>query len=346
MINQSSPVSKMWNQTVYAKFAGQVDPFKDRQFFRPLDRAYTGDNTFWETPSPEPPLSSEFWETVKNHLDDDRVKKAAICLAREISIYEPDPKRLIFPAILRAGTPVADWLVRLLPGSVAVSVSLFAGLGIDKTALSRIKSEYPNRKIVFVDGWTGRGGVAREIKKTGLGPLAVLIDPWNWADFSGIREDIFCPSACFTGVATQGFSRTFFTGENELFAAYSFSEKYWRKDVVKAWQATCPKPEAAVKPETKTDTQCKDHFDTIAQKPKESFYKQTELRIHANEVCRALINADPEELYFFHDKDFVSRNFKLLLLLAEQRMVKVNYGDLRLAELKTFVACSLRIKKN
>ena len=80
-------------------------------------------------------------------------------------------------AILRAGVPIADWLSQLLPGSVSVSISLFAGLGIDQMALQTLQSAYRERKIVFVDGWTGRSGVARELAKLQLAPLAVLIDP-------------------------------------------------------------------------------------------------------------------------------------------------------------------------
>lgn len=316
----------LWNQKVYAHFHEEIDPFEDRKYFRPLDRAYTGDNTFWTVPSPEPRLSDDFWKEVAAHLGDERIQETARRLAGAVARWEPDGDRLVFAAILRAGVPVADWLCRLFPGARAVSLSLFVGLGIDGVALKSLRRRYPDRKIVFVDGWTGRGGVARAIADLGEGPLAVLIDPWGWADFSGAREDIFCPTACFTGVATLGFSRTFFMDDTRLFGAYRFPARYCRKDLVTAWQDLCPTTGQADAEKVSTPLR---------------FFRKTPLRIHANEVCRALINAAPERLFFLDTAERVKRCYPLLLELAERRRVPVQCGVGRLAELRTRVACTL-----
>ncbi len=315
-----------WNQPVYAKFMDKVDPFGELWRFRPLDKAYNGDNTFWSVPSPEPDVDNNFWKSVISSLDNESVKQSAAALAHDVSRWEPDGKKLVFAAILRAGVPIADWLCRLIPGSVSVAISLFVGLGLDQVALEKLKRKYPDRKIVFVDGWTGRGGVAREISRIGAGPLAVLIDPWGWADFSGFREDIFCPTACFTGVATLGFSRTFYIDSKSLFGTYLFPEKYYRRDLVEAWQAQCP------------SIQARSNGGGTTRR----FFKETDLRIHSNEVCRALINAAPDTLFFFHDPAFASEHYNLLLALASRRNVKVEYNAKGLERLKTRVACSLR----
>jgi len=316
----------LWNQEVYAQFRKEIDPFKEHHYFRPLNKAYNGDNTFWKIPSPEPALDNEFWNMVASYSDNEPVKRAAISLASAISKWEPDGDNLVFAAILRAGVPVADWLCRMIPGSVAVSLSLFVGLGIDKAALNQVRENYPSRKIVFVDGWTGRGGVARELAKLGIAPLAVLIDPWGWADFSGCQSDIFCPSACFTGAATLGFSRTFYVNSDSLFAAYRFPREYCQDALVKKWQMLCP---SSVFPdETPNKKRC--------------FFKQTDLRIHSNEVCRALINADPDTIYFLHDPVYVKNNYPLLLALAELRRVKVVFNKSDLETYQTCVACSFK----
>lgn len=316
----------LWNQPVYAQFRKEIDPFRDHKYFRPLNKAYNGDNTFWSVPSPEPPLDNDFWELVSSRLDDERIREAAVCLANTISQWEPDGTRLIFAAILRAGVPVADWLCRLMPGATAVSLSLFVGLGMDKAALKLLSEEYPNRKLVFVDGWTGRGGVAREISQIGAGPLAVLIDPWGWADFSGCQDDLFCPSACFTGVATLGFSRTFYVDSKSLFAAYLFPQEYCQDELVKTWQMNSP--QGLNSHETGETKKC--------------FYKQTDLRLHSNEVCRALINAAPDTVFFLNDPVYVKEHYPLLLALAEIRKVKVVYGAGVLGDYKTRVACSFK----
>ncbi len=318
----------LWEQAVYARFLQKIDPFRDRDFFRPLTRAYTGDNTFWSTPSPEPDLPAEFWALVKKHLDDATVQTAARRLAAAIARWEPDPSRIVFAAILRAGVPVADWLCRLLPGAQAVALSLFVGLGIDQVALRRIQQDFPERNIIFVDGWTGRGGVSRTVAALNAGPLAVLNDPWGWADFSGCDEDIFCPTACFTGAATLGFSRTFFIDEDTLFGTYRFPRQHCRPDLVTAWQRLCPPAPSA----------------PVPGRLPERFHRETDLRLHSNEVCRALINAAPETLYFRDDMACVRKDFPLLLALAERRKVKILTGVKELAEYRTRAACSLHIE--
>lgn len=314
-----------WDQKFYITLLEEVDPFNELHRFRPLSRAYTGNNTFWETPSPEPDLDEVFWKRIADYVDVFPIQEAAQNLAASICRYQPDNSKLLFVSVLRAGVPVADWLTRMLPGSRAASLSLFVGLGIDRAALAQIKTDNPDRDIVFVDGWTGRGGVAREIARLNSGPFAVLIDPWGWADFSGAQEDIFCYSACFTGLATLGFSRTFFIDEQSCFSAYRFPRMHFQRDVVEVWQNSCPK-----------------QHSTYFQPEKVEFFKETILRIHSNEVCRALINAAPDYLLFRDSRGYVRERFELLLALAERRKVSVKYDQLFLREYQTRVACTLK----
>ncbi len=320
------PPVDLWGQEVYVQFHEEIDPFRDLKFFRPLERAYTGDNAFWAMPSPEPCFPDAFWETVGAHLDDERIREAAVSLAEAVARWESAGDRLIFAAILRAGVPIADWLCRLFPGAKAAAVSLFVGLGIDGVALASLRRRHPERKIVFVDGWTGRGGVARAIADLGAGPLAVLVDPWGWADFSGTQADIFCPTACFTGVASLGFSRTFFVDDTRLFGAYRFPERHCRRDLVAGWQKCCPPVGRG---------------GAGNSLPHRRFFQETPLRIHANEVCRALINAAPEKIFFLDAAGEVRRSFPLLIELAERRAVQVEYNVRRLSTLGTRVACTL-----
>ncbi len=313
----------LWNQPVYAKFLPEVDPYGDLHLFRPLNRAYDGNNTFWQLPSPEPKLNCDFWRLVKAELNNAAIRQAASRLAGAISTWESNNNKLLFVAILRAGVPIADWLSQLLPGSVSVSISLFAGLGIDQMALQSLQSAYPERKIVFVDGWTGRGGVARELAKLQLAPLAVLIDPWGWADFSGSSEDLFCPTACFTGVATLGFSRTFYIDDRSCFAAYLFPTQYLRPELVQAWRNVCPNK----------------LLNPVIPRPR--FFVSTDLRVHSNEVCRALINANPDTIYFAKSLEYVREHYSLLLTLAQLRQIKIVFDFSSLKDYQTQVACSL-----
>ncbi len=322
--------NNFWRQHIYVNLLEEVHPFNEMDRFRKLEQAYTGENTFWSIPSPEPDLDDAFWQDVSAQLDNEKIRAAAQSMAAAIIQWEENPERLIFVAVLRAGVPIANWLCQMLPGSVTAAISLFVGIGIDRQALSQLQADFPERKIVFVDGWTGRGGVARELARLNAGPLAVLNDPWGWADFSGIQEDIFCPSACFTGLTTLGFSRTFVVDEQHFFAAYRFPKAYARKELVDAWCAAGPA-------EPSTPCPCTGKI--------RKFYEETELRIHSNEVCRALINASPDTLFFTDDAQYAQDHFPLLLLLAEQRGVPVEYNQTFLEKYRTHAACSLRTEK-
>jgi len=341
-----------WNQRFYLKLEEKVHPFNEPHRFRPLSRAYNGNSTFWATPSPEPDLNDAFWQNVESSCKEHYgIYNAAQNLAASILQWQPDPEKIIFVSILRAGVPVTEWLCTMLPGSVGAALSLFVGIGIDQVALAAIERDFPDRHIIFVDGWTGRGGVAREIAKLNRGPLAVLIDPWGWADFSGAREDLFCPSASFTGLATLGFSRTFFVDSDRLFSAYRFSEEFAKPEIVKQWQLSSPEyppyyVTQSYSTQSKTDnTQFRTEHTQFKTESTQSqikrFYADTSLRVHSNEVCRALINAAPDTLFFADDKLSVQEQFPLLLELADQRGVEAEFNVGHLKKLKTRVACSL-----
>lgn len=314
-----------WNQLLCARLREEVHPFNEPERFRRLDQAYDGRNTFWSVPSPEPDLSDSFRESLKRRVEQaDHVAVVAQRLAAAILEKHPDPNRLAFAAILRAGVPVADWLQKLLPGSVAAAISLFVGIGVDRVGLTEFQHRHPERTLIFVDGWTGKGGVADELKRLELGPLAVLIDPWGCADFTGIETDLFCPSACFTGPATLGFSRTFFTDEAEPFSAYRFPESFLRRELIESWKTRGPSA------------------PTTAPVRAGRFSATTNLRVHSNEVCRALINAAPKELRFAESAAAAMNEFSLLLELAEARRVPVVFNRSELADLRTRVACEMQ----
>ncbi|MBF0112207.1 MAG: hypothetical protein HQK74_05680 [Desulfamplus sp.] len=324
-----------WNQRFYLRLEAEVHPFDTPHLFRPLNKAYNGNTTFWSTPSPEPNLTDDFWQDVQSSVNP-KIFNAAKNLAESVLNWQPNPKKLLFISILRAGVPITEWLCQMIPEAQGVTLSLFVGIGIDRVALDAIKRDFPDRTPIFVDGWTGKGGVAREIKKLKIAPLAVLIDPWGWADFAGVQEDIFCPSACFTGVATLGFSRTFFVDKNSIFSAYQFSKEFLQLKVVDSWKMALFK-------HCQLNQQNSSILPNFTTK---KFYVETDLRVHSNEVCRALINAAPESLLFADNRAESQKEFGLILKLGEQRGVEAKFNVQNLEELKTKVACKLSTQKS
>lgn len=318
----------LWRMPVYARLEEEVDPYAQLDRFRQRSVGYTGDLSFWKTPSPEPKLPADLITKLSEPLAADApIRTAASLLAGKLRC-QFDPETILLVAILRAGVPVADWLQRMLPGSVAVATSLFVGLGIDQAAFQAIRADYPTRQIVFVDGWTGKGGVAKQLRQLDEGPLAVLSDPWGQAEFCGTRGDVFSPSACFTGPTTLGFSRTFYRSEDEPFAAYRFPQMLLQPSFIDAWQSATPK---AVEPSES------DLFDTERVEP------ETPLRLHSNEVCRALINSNPETLLFAGSPHEARRKFEFLLKLAESQNVPQQFEMSSLRALSAEVACTLRL---
>ena len=128
-------------------------------------------------------------------------------------------------SLARAGTPVGILLKRYIKEFYQTDVphytiSIIRGKGIDKNALQYILNRHDPDSIVFVDGWTGKGAIKRELsaaleayyEETGVwvpDTLAVLSDPAGVAEISGSKEDIFLANACLNCTVSGLLSRTF-----------------------------------------------------------------------------------------------------------------------------------------
>lgn len=135
----------------------------------------------------------------------------------------------VLVSLARAGTPVGILLKRYIQFAYEVNVShytisILRGRGIDEVALDYIKQQHPDKKIQFVDGWTGKGAISKELIKackqynirTGshLSPdLAVLADPGHCAAIFGTRQDLVIPSACLNSTISGLVSRTLLNEE-------------------------------------------------------------------------------------------------------------------------------------
>lgn len=322
----------LWNQQIYAECAREVDPYVHSDRFRRRDCGFDGNRTFWAIPSPEPKLAN----TLVKRLEEPLQRKHPICVAAThlaATIADRfEPSSLLFVGILRAGVPLVDWLTQMLPGSVGVATSLFVGHGIDRVSFENIQADHPSRQIIFVDGWTGKGGVANEISRLDSGHLAVLSDPWGHATFRGTHRDILSPTACYTGPMTLGFSRTFTRSDKQCFAAYRFPIDLLQPTVTQAWIRSCP-IDMQVNPVGKRSN----HLPRNAKK----WTSLTPLRVHSNEVCRALINSNPTEIFFACSKAEAQYRYDLLLELADNQSIPQKFSVRHLSTIRAEVACSL-----
>ena len=150
----------------------------------------------------------------------------------------------VLVSLARAGTPVGILMKRWawevhgleLPH---YAISIVRGLGIDQTALGYLAAHHRPDQIMFVDGWTGKGAIARELQAAvGLfqktdgqafrPDLAVLADPGHCVRIFGTREDYLVPSACLNSTVSGLVSRTVFNkaliGPGDFHGAKFYSE--------------------------------------------------------------------------------------------------------------------------
>ncbi|MFF7810848.1 phosphoribosyltransferase [Streptomyces sp. NPDC007945] len=150
--------------------------------------------------------------------------------------------RPVLVSLARAGTPVGVLMRRWalhrhrldLPH---YAVSIVRGRGIDANALRWLAAHHDPADVVFVDGWTGKGAITRELAAAlreseefaGFDPeIAVLADPGSCVRTYGTREDFLIPSACLNSTVSGLISRTVL--RSDLVGAHDFhGAKFYRE---------------------------------------------------------------------------------------------------------------------
>ncbi|GAA3122243.1 phosphoribosyltransferase [Streptomyces rameus] len=148
----------------------------------------------------------------------------AVGAVTETVIAERSP-RPVLVSLARAGTPVGVLMRRWAQFRHGLdlphyAVSIVRGRGIDANALRWLADRHDPRDVVFVDGWTGKGAITRELAGaveefeategiSGFDPeIAVLADPGSCVRTYGTREDFLIPSACLNSTVSGLVSRT------------------------------------------------------------------------------------------------------------------------------------------
>ncbi|MFE3514028.1 phosphoribosyltransferase [Streptomyces sp. NPDC059166] len=127
--------------------------------------------------------------------------------------------RPVLVSLARAGTPVGVLMRRWAQHQHGIdlphyAVSIVRGRGIDAHALRWLAAHHDPADVVFVDGWTGKGAITRELAAAlsefdGFNPeIAVLADPGGCVRTYGTREDFLIPSACLNSTVSGLISRT------------------------------------------------------------------------------------------------------------------------------------------
>ncbi|MGW7007615.1 phosphoribosyltransferase [Streptomyces sp. NPDC054933] len=156
-------------------------------------------------------------------LSADRIARA-VGIVTETVLAERSPAPVLV-SLARAGTPVGVLMRRWVQQAHGLelphyAVSIVRGRGIDTAALRWLAERHDPSDVVFVDGWTGKGAICRELdaalsdfRHSGqheeFDPrVAVLADPGSCVETFGTRDDFLIPSACLNSTVTGLVSRT------------------------------------------------------------------------------------------------------------------------------------------
>ncbi|MFE5809152.1 phosphoribosyltransferase [Streptomyces sp. NPDC056491] len=169
--------------------------------------------------------SPQYQELYASALAASAVRVArAVGTVTETVLAERSPSPVLV-SLARAGTPVGVLMRRWARARHGLdlphyAVSIVRGRGIDANALRWLAAHHDPADVVFVDGWTGKGAITRELKVAleahrqeeggpGFDPeIVVLADPGSCVPTYGTREDFLIPSACLNSTVSGLISRT------------------------------------------------------------------------------------------------------------------------------------------
>ncbi|MCP5425214.1 MAG: cysteine protease StiP family protein [Gammaproteobacteria bacterium] len=153
-----------------------------------------------------------------------RLAQDVLNLAGQIRIHCPEPVTLV--SLARAGTPIGALLQRALTHRLGVasrhySISIIRDRGIDERALEYIlyHQGHPPDSVCFVDGWTAKGVITRELKRSIAhwnthhaeqlsDRLYVVADLGGAADVTATIDDYAIPSGILGATVSGLVSRS------------------------------------------------------------------------------------------------------------------------------------------
>lgn len=149
-------------------------------------------------------------------------------------IYKLKGNDLVLVSLARAGTPFGILVKRYLDSKYKInvphySVSIIRELGIDEKAIIYILEKHKYCRIQFIDGWTGKGSINKELResidyfnrkyqhkyKIKIDyNLAVIADAAGITNICGTRKDILIPNACLNSTVSGLVSRTIYSKDD------------------------------------------------------------------------------------------------------------------------------------
>lgn len=284
-------------------------------------------------------------------LFEDQLKKTGMLIASYVKILAEkllqkyQTKTFVLASLARAGIPIGILLKHYLEQYCDCQVSHYAisiirGLGIDTNALDTMVHNHDPKTIVFVDGWTGKGAIQKELKEacdlyekeTGIhldSELAVLADTGHCTTLFGTREDFLIPSACLNSTVSGLVSRTFYRSDiitGKMYHGAKYYDQFESEDVSQHFLDEIEKhfPYIAVIPKTEYDPNVCCDFSGWAETEsvREHFNIHTinMVKPGVGETTRVLLRRVPWKILVKNPTD---ERLKHILMLAKDRGIPV-----------------------
>lgn len=306
----------------------------------------------------ERPVDNEYKKVYKELLNETKMQLASYIKLLAHKIINDHDNPFVLVSLARGGTPIGALLARycrtILKKEVPhYSISIIRGRGLDLEAVHYIKQKYPTSAIQFIDGWTGKGAITKELEvsckryeqiyQTSLPcHLAVIADPGNCATICATQEDFLVVNSLLNSTISGLISRTVlnssFISDGEFHGA-KFYEQFMNEDETNHFLdevEACFTPleeEVVIEKTTITFT----GWDQVEQIAKEFNIDDLNLiKPSLGEATRVLLRRKPWKLLI---KDLHHPKVKHLLLLAKEKEVEiVHYPSMN------YLACGI-IKK-
>ena len=167
-----------------------------------------------------------------------KITAAAVASVAE-KIWTEKGANAVLVSLARAGTPVGILIKHYVAQKYHInlphySISIIRGRGIDHNAMQYILSQHNPTSIQFIDGWTGKGAIQRELNQSMQAypmvsaGLAVLSDPAHIAEKYGTRDDFLIANSCLNATVSGLLSRTFYRsdiiGSNDFHGAVFYHD--------------------------------------------------------------------------------------------------------------------------
>lgn len=291
----------------------------------------------------EHPMSKEYNDIFLKILEYNCELLAKYIANMSESIYQEKGDSTVIVSLARAGTPCGILVKRYIESKYNItiphySVSIIREVGLDENALAYIMDRHPNCKIQFVDGWTGKGSITYELRKTvkdindkyGVeldDSLAVMADPAKIARIAGTREDVFIANCCLNGTISGLVSKTClnkkFINKNDFHGAKKY-ENLVETDLSQYFIDKVSSKFDTIKGEIQYYENNMYGDKIVAQISKEFNIPESKIKLSVGEGARALLRHTPKVLLIknINNPDILP----LLKMAKEQNVIIKQYG--------------------